>query len=318
MGQVIELNKVIADLEPSFEEQAQIHGIVNFKSESLYALQVLKANNYLTSIAQKNPESLKNAILNSAAMGITLNPAQKLGYLVPRGDAVILDISYMGLVQIACDVGSILWAQAELVREKDEFIFNGVGTRPTHKMEPFTERGAVIGAYVVAKTADGEFLVDMMSLTEIHSIRDRSEAWKAFQAKKIKSCPWVTDEGEMSKKTVVKRAFKMWPRTEKSERLAKAIDYTNKYEGITFEAEYRSIDVTAKQSNEITELLGKIGKDEKAFIGYFKEVAKRPDIEKISDLTKSEADQAIIQLKQFAKAPPKTPNGANSKENLEA
>jgi recombination protein RecT len=36
-----------------------------------------------------------------AAIGITLNPASKLAYLVPRDGMVCLDISYMGLLHRA-------------------------------------------------------------------------------------------------------------------------------------------------------------------------------------------------------------------------
>jgi recombination protein RecT len=81
----------------------------------------------------------------------------------------------------------------------------------------------VVGVYVVAKTADGDYLTTAMSTDEINSIRDRSSAWKAWVKDKRK-CPWVTDWGEMAKKTVVKRAYKYWPKTE---RLEQAIHHLN-------------------------------------------------------------------------------------------
>jgi len=77
--------------------------------------------------------------------------------------------------------------------------------------------------YVVAKTADGDYLTTTMNLAEVHSIRDRSSAWKAW-IKSKKPCPWVTDPGEMIKKTCVKRASKYWPQTP---RLEQAIHFLN-------------------------------------------------------------------------------------------
>jgi recombinational DNA repair protein RecT len=178
-------------------------------------------------IAVDNRQSVINAVTNIAAIGISLNPARKQAYLVPRDGKICLDISYMGLLDLAIQSGSIRWGQAELVYPADEFTMNGVGSPPTHKRQPFAkDRGEFIGAYVVVKTVDGDFLTMAMSVEEIHAVRDRSSAWKAWVEKK-KKCPWVTDEGEMAKKTVIKRAYKTWPKTERMDRLENAVHYLN-------------------------------------------------------------------------------------------
>jgi recombination protein RecT len=177
-----------------------------------------------------NQQSVINAVTNVAAIGVSLNPARKQAYLVPRDKKVCLDISYIGLVDLATQSGSIVWAKSELVFEQDNFLMGEPGTLPKHQFNPFAkERGQVIGAYVVVKTPSGEFLCDAMSLDEIHAIRDRSSAWKS----------WVTDPGEMSKKTVIKRASKMWP---KNDRLNMAIQHLNVEldEGIEFANTSRS------------------------------------------------------------------------------
>lgn len=198
---------------------------IKFEQEAGFAIQILGNNSYALTTAASNRPSLINAVKNIAAIGISLNPAKKQAYLVPRGGAICLDISYMGLMDLAIASGSIMWGQAELVRENDAFKRNGLGREPTHEFEPFSKsRGAIVGVYVVVKLHNGDFLTTTMEIDEVLSIRDRSEAWKAFAAKKTKSCPWSTDEGEMIKKTVIKRASKTWPTTE---RLDQAIHYLN-------------------------------------------------------------------------------------------
>ncbi len=197
---------------------------INFDREAEFALQALYGNDYAMKIANSNRQSVINAVVNIAAIGISLNPAKKQAYLVPRDGKICLDISYMGLMDLAIDSGSIRWGQAELVYENDTFCLNGVDQQPTHRRDPFgKDRGEIVGVYVVVKTADGDYLTGAMSVDEMNSIRDRSSAWKAWISKQ-KSCPWLTDWGEMAKKTVVKREYKYWPKTE---RLASAIHHLN-------------------------------------------------------------------------------------------
>lgn len=189
---------------------------LSFERESGFAIQQLQKNEYTLGVAMKNKASVINAVTNMAAIGISLNPARKQAYLVPRDGQICLDISYIGLLDLAVASGSIMWGQAELVRENDLFKRVGMDKQPVHEFEPFGKnRGAIIGVYVVAKLHNGDFLTTMMDLEEVYTIRDRSEGWKAFYAKKIKNTPWASDEGEMIKKTVIKRAYKLWPKTER-------------------------------------------------------------------------------------------------------
>lgn len=212
---------------------------LNFEIEAGFAVQQLEANDYLLKVALNNRHSVINAVTNVAAIGISLNPARKQAYLVPRDQKVFLDISYIGLTDLATQSGSIVWAKAELVCEGDSFTMGEPGSMPKHAFNPFSkDRGDVVGAYVVAKTPGGEYLCEAMSIGDIHAIRDRSSAWRAYKSKGV-SCPWVTDPGEMCKKTVIKRASKLWP---KNERLNMAIQHLNVEldEGIEFQSQSRS------------------------------------------------------------------------------
>jgi recombination protein RecT len=207
-----------------------------------------------------NQQSVINAVTNVAAIGVSLNPARKQAYLVPRDKKVCLDISYIGLVDLATQSGSIIWAKSELVYQNDSFQMGEPGSLPKHLFNPFEkQRGELIGSYVVAKTPTGEFLCDAMSIADIHAIRDRSSAWKAFKSKGA-SCPWVTDEGEMCKKTVIKRGSKLWP---KNERLNMAIQHLNVEldEGIEFANNSRSGGATGVAEQALDERRNKVKAD---------------------------------------------------------
>ena len=199
---------------------------INFEREAGFAIQAISKNDYTLKTAASARQSVIDAVTNIAAIGISLNPARKQAYLVPRDGKICLDISYVGLMDLAMATGSIKWAQAALVYEQDQFVLNGYDQPPSHTFSPFsTTRGPIVGVYVVVKTADGEYLTHTMDIASAYAIRDRSQAWKSWIAKKANSPgPWGTDEGEMIKKTCVKQAYKYWPKTE---RLEQAIHHLN-------------------------------------------------------------------------------------------
>lgn len=224
--------------EPLFIKAATDERMV-WAKESQFAIQLFQNNDYLAKVAFQNQTSTQNAIINVAAIGISLNPAQKLAYLVPRKGAICLDISYMGLMHIAQQSGAIKWCQSAIVRRNDQFRREGLDKPPIHIYNDFDteeQRGDIVGAYVTVKTDDGDYLTHTMRIDAIYSIRDRSEAWKKYKSDNSKKCPWVTDEEQMILKTVVKQAAKYWPRRE---RLDAAIDHVNTEgeEGINFSAE---------------------------------------------------------------------------------
>lgn len=219
MSAIQTISNYVYGAEDAFQSML-VDRSINFEREAGFAIQVLTANDYVAKLAAGDRQSVVNAVTNIAAIGISLNPAKKQAYLVPRKGKICLDISYMGLIDLAVQSNSIMWAQADLVYANDAFTLNGFDKPPTHSFNPFSkERGDVVGAYVVVKMHTGDYLTECMSREEIDAIKNRSESVKAG-----KSSPWDTDYGEMAKKTVVKRAYKYWP---KSDRLDEAIHHLN-------------------------------------------------------------------------------------------
>ncbi len=219
---------------------------LNFQKEFQFAMQALGNNKFLLEIALSDPQSLKNAIVNVGAIGLSLNPAERLCYLVPMDGKVQLQVGYIGFLKLGVKDGGITWAWAEVVREKDIFTITGVDTKPIHSFDPFDKnRGSVKGVFCTAKTHDGSFLTRFMAYDECIAIRNRTKMWMKSPGKG----PWQSDENEMIKKTVIKQASKTWPKGANS-RLEKAIDVVNDFEGIDFERKVINL-----KENDTTKML---------------------------------------------------------------
>jgi len=107
---------------------------------------------------------------------------------------------YRGLVNSAKRSGCIVDAWSEVVRANDEFDY-ALGLEPYLKHKPARgDRGALESAYCVMVMPDGVKRFVVMDGDEVQGIRARSRAKN--------DGPWVTDESEMWKKTVVRRAMK--------------------------------------------------------------------------------------------------------------
>lgn len=303
------VKQIVQTVEPDFNQLAEIHKAVNWKRESSFALQILNDNSFLMQTAVNNPDSLKRAIINVAAIGLSLNPVEKLAYLVPRDKKVCLDISYRGYLKLAADIGSIKWAVAELVYEKDEYVFRGVGREPVHNFNPFSgERGKIVGCYVLAKTHTDEFILTQMSAEEVFAIRNRSQSWKSH-IKEGKSTPWKTDEGQMIKKTVIKRASNDWPRTDTRARLEKALDVSNEADPVELATTSVALppaapDLRGHDVERIRDLIKKVERTEEAFLNHLQRTHRR-EIKSLEELTMIELTQAIAYLTQMAEAQPK-------------
>ncbi len=195
-----------------------------------FALQIWNdpKNSYLR---QSNPESLVASVLQCAQIGLSLNPIAKEAYLIPRknGESVTayVEPSYIGLIKLLTDVGSIVSIKSNIVYEGDVFeIVHGFETSFRH-VPKFLSK-TITGVYAVAKLRTGDYQFEYMPVDEIHKIRSTSESWKAFERDNKKDhTPWVRYEGEMYRKTVIKRISKYLPRSRGSELVDKAIDLSN-------------------------------------------------------------------------------------------
>lgn len=201
---------------------------MNFMREAGFAIQILTNNPYLLKCV---PETIKQSVANVALTGLTLNPALKYAYLVPRKvkDELrcILDISYIGMIKILTDAGAIKNVDAGVICANDKWDYRR-GTDPYFKHVPaLSNRGEIIGAYAVAFFRDGGSQFEILGKEDLDKIRSTSESWRKEDSRQYS--PWETWADEMSKKSVLKRLFKLLPKTNFSEQLIAAIshDYQN-------------------------------------------------------------------------------------------
>ena len=196
------ITDLVAATQLDFERRITAASPVQYAQEAHFALQQLAANSYLLGIAQNNPDSLRAALLNVAATGLSLNPVKKQAYLIPRNKSVVLDISYMGILHVAQMSGAIEWGQARIVRAGHTFRLTGINQVPIHEYNPFENddaAGAIVGAYAVVKLPSGDFLTHCLNIDALLRIRSRSESFKSG-----KNSPWLTDPEPMMKKSAVR------------------------------------------------------------------------------------------------------------------
>src|SRR5690606_9418749 len=294
MNQVM-IPDVIKGVEVECQQLVSSHNAINWQAEQNYAMQLLSANSFALSIAQQNPVSVQNALRNAAAIGVSLNPANKHAYLIPRksqnGMAICMDISYMGLLHLAMSTGSIEFGQAKLVYKNDHYENNGIDKAPTHKSNTFGDRGELVGAYCVVRTSTGAYLTEEMSVSQLHDVRARSEAYTGGKKGNPPSGPWVTDYEEMCRKTVVKRAAKYWP---KVDRLHDAVEYLNTDggEGISKDELARDVSpISMENEAALQDYLNAAEHPDRLFTWLCNGVKRQ--LSSISDLTSDEAVRAL-------------------------
>lgn len=290
---------------PEFESNAEAMKLnLVFQKEASFALQLFQANNYL---ANMDPNSIKNAIVNVSLTGLTLNPVMKLAYLIPRKGKCILDVSYMGLIKILTDTGSVKNIEAKLVHANEPFeIQQGTNPYIKHGIAP-QQKGDIIGVYSIATLNDGSTSVEWMYKEDVDAIAIRSESVRSG-----KSSPWHSDYSEMARKTVIKRHYKYLPKSERALAAAHAIELDHENNGIDFETERRekppiNIDIVTNtpENIQMCQEIVRLIQDPRVPVSMFGGVSKEEFIRKLGEefeaqqLTIDKANNILSALRQY-------------------
>ena len=164
-------------------------------------------------------ESLMGAVMQCAQLG--LEPILGRAHLIPyrnnRKPGKPLECQfqpgYQGLVDLAERSGKVETVKAHVVYENDEFeIEYGLNERLVHRPKMDGDRGKPIGAYTVWTRTTGVKTYTFMLLQDIYrDFRSKSTAYNYAIKDKRSDTPWIENEPEMLKKSLVKRHSKLEP-----------------------------------------------------------------------------------------------------------
>jgi len=191
-------------LKVAFQKCANLIGAGEATKELGFAVQIISKSPSLQKCAA---QSVIDAVVNSSRVGISLNPALRLAYLVPRKNAATLEISYMGLITILKKSGGCKYIEAFIVYQDEAFEYNPAEGKLNHTIyyaltEAEQKQRKIIGCYSRAVLLTNEVVFCFMPMWEIEKVKKFSEGsdskWSA----------WTNWEEEMIKKSVIKRHFK--------------------------------------------------------------------------------------------------------------
>lgn len=161
-------------------------------------------------LAAQNPQGLFMQILGVAQMGWTLGPTMSSdAHILRFGNRLQAMPNYRGLVKSAYQ-GGITSIQTGCVRDGDTFDYS-LGTEPfiQHKLSPDPEEDRpVTHAWAAIYVGDeGKPIVTVLTRAQIEKVRNASMGKNAMA--------WTQWYEEQAKKTALKRALKLAPRSEK-------------------------------------------------------------------------------------------------------
>lgn len=182
-------------------------------------------------LAECDPESLADVLLQAAGVGLSLNPA--LGHLYPipyREDGVKraqVTIGYRGLIAMAAAADTIKFIQGNLVREKDPVfrVFTTTGGRQIEHEEARGPRGDVTHAYCLAHFTNGGHHVEVMTAAELEAC-ERAATARNAKGGAVWRGPF---RSQMEIKSVIRRAWKFWPK-DSAGRLERAMSVMDELE----------------------------------------------------------------------------------------
>ena len=153
-----------------------------------------------------NRQSLFNAAMSAAVLGLEVDGITGQAFLIPYGDRAQLVIGYKGYNTMAARSG--LTVQGAVVREGDKFMYQlGTGGSVTH-IPVLGSRERIVGAWAVAEANNRPPVISVLSMQDIIDVKNKSPG-----ARKPDS-PWNDEKigfPAMAEKTCKRRLARSMP-----------------------------------------------------------------------------------------------------------
>ena len=197
---------------------------VSFDAWKVAVLAEFRREPKLYEAAQQAPETVLECLAAAASAGLMVGRAFDQFYLIPRWNGkasrneCTFIVGYKGMIDLAMRHRRVHSVEAFLVYRGEKFRWSPSTGELTHEVDLSLARTDenIVAAYTVVRltTPNGMHVEQrplywLMTIEEIRSIRDRSQAY--HQAKKSGEKygrapigPWFSDFGKMARKTVIR------------------------------------------------------------------------------------------------------------------
>lgn len=214
------VDQFVGEVLPPERRTSLFSGLPSHIKPAVFERNLVNAVMANPNLMKYDPRLVYREVSKAAGLGLLLDPQLGEAYILEaynyktKSTEPQLRVGYRGLTKLSRQSGEIDQIYSHEVYSAD-YVECELGDQKklVHKPILFSDRGEIVGYYAVVKYKNGETDFEPMSVKQVHDIRDRSDAWKAFAAGKIKSTPWSTDEEEMAKKTVIRRLVKRVPQS---------------------------------------------------------------------------------------------------------
>jgi len=227
-----EFGAVVKGFKTQVEEALPAHLKRNADKYARQAIMLFSQNENLQ---QCSAISIITAIMTASALGLDLTPQLGQCYIIPYKNNKLVgpndwkkvweaqfQLGYRGTIALAQRSGTVSRIHADVVREKDTFIYSK-GLHPTleHQESEEEDRGDITHVYAVANFTNGGYAFEVWPAAKViaHAKRFSQSYYKDEYVKGKKTgnkienpnSPWHKDFESMAKKTLIMAIWKFLP-----------------------------------------------------------------------------------------------------------